>query len=148
MTPEQTTFALYVCRECGVELPYSGVGRPRVVCDEHRPSGYPALRHPVKVAHKLNDGLSRASRHRDPATSRAAAERVDGARVATKILNAFEQFGWLSAFECADVIEDELESTVRTAVSRLAKTTPPTLVSTGTTRPNSRGNQSVVWKLA
>lgn len=130
--------------ECGTPIPYEGRGRPRRYCDECRPSLFPPLKATIN---KWVSGQSEAaSRRTDPDTSRAAAASVNAGAVETRILEAFEQFGWLSAFECADVLDDALESTVRTAVSRLGRS--GALVKTGTTRLNRHGRQSQVWKLA
>lgn len=149
MTPDQTTFALYTCRTCGVELEYQGVGRPPVFCEEHRPASFPTPKHPVRVRQQVNGAGSGCPlprhRHTDPPTSRDAAGSVPPTAVETRILEAFALFGWLTDPELVEVVEG-YGPTIRTARSRLTKT--GVLVATGTTRLSPRGRACIVWKRA
>lgn len=139
MTDQDTLALMVSCRTCGKPLAYAGVGRPASLCDSCYPDTYP----PRKRRHEVPSPLSRRS---DPSTSADAAASIPSGAVETRILEAFDQFGWLNSSEVANVLEDAHEPTVVTAVSRLVGS--GALVKTGTTRPSNRGRPSIVYTLA
>lgn len=118
---------------------YPGVGRPRAYCDPCRPGWFP----PLKEVNRARSGRARST---DPDTSHAAAA-LDHTAVERRILDAFDLMAWLTDDELADMLPDAHPPTVKAARSRLSKTTPPTLVDTGTRRPSNRGRLMIVWSL-
>ncbi len=87
------------------------------------------------------------ARRTDPATSRAAAERVAPTAGATtaRILAAYAS-GPMTPYECADAMPDALNATVRAAVGRLHKA--GWLVETGVTRLSPSGSPSAELRLS
>lgn len=144
MSPDQTSLTLTrSCRDCGADIPWDGgPGRPRVVCDACRPRQWPPLRSEV-----INQSAGRPlARRTDPRTAHQAAASITPGHVEKRIVETYRLFGWLTPFECADVLGDAHDGTVRSAVGRLRKS--GVLVETGTTRPSPRGRASMVLKLA
>ena len=136
MSPDQGVLLGAACRECGVPLPgYPGVGRPRTLCDGCYPT-----RGPARKRHEVPAVLSRRS---DPPTSRAAAASVNAGAVETLILEAFDQFGALTADELCDVLDGPFPPTVKSALSRLKNA--GCLKDSGMRRPSNRGRLMVVW---
>lgn len=157
---EQPTLLLEtVCRECEQPIPYSGVGRPRVLCDSCRPaSSFPPVKEVPAAAERYvevrahrrrltGDDTSPIPRHRitDPVTSSHAAKRAAGQGVEAEILGVFARYPELTDDELCAVLPDRYPPTTKSARSRLAKN--GYLHDTGRTRPSARGVDQIVWTL-
>ncbi len=92
--------------------------------------------------------LAPRARRTNPRTSHEAAARVAPTAISTTkyILDAYRGFGPLTPFECAALIPEKREATVRAAVGRLHRA--GWLVETGVTRPSPSGSPSAELRLA
>lgn len=158
MTDQPTLLLETVCRECGEAIAYSGVGRPRAVCDSCRPATSlpPVKKVPEAVSRtvRVREHLRRVKgdtspipRHRvtDPEPSRAAARAVTGRGVERAILDVFARHVDLTDDELAACLPERYPPTIKSARSRLSGSGH--LVDTGMVRASNRGHDMTVWSL-
>lgn len=127
-----------VCRVCGIDLAYGGVGRPPVFCDEHRPEHFPERQ-------QLNGALSSMVRAGDPPTSRDAAKlaKLSAGILRAACLFALVESGDLTDFELAEKVGRQQTSAGKRRGELVAE---GYVEASGEKRPAPSGALSMVWR--